>query len=213
MPIKIVEQGDDLYTAEVITPQGTWRSPDPLPSVELDSELIRMGCNVLEIERAFQEVGVVHTPDSTYNYVARITRPFLQAALAGERKVPKQEPIAEAWLAIALFHHDRMLSLREVIGLAYAIQYLIPNYDEISWAFLCLRWRGWLAVEGDMYGLTPEGRIAVKEIVDRGGPPSWVRKFQLWFFLKTYLSASSKRTRPIEKLEDWISKHPLPGDE
>jgi hypothetical protein len=92
MSIKIVKQekrderGDELYTAEVIAPEGTWRSPDPLPSVELDSKLLRLGHNVLEIRRAFQEVGVVITPDATYRYVAKITRPFLLAALAGNER-------------------------------------------------------------------------------------------------------------------------------
>jgi hypothetical protein len=106
-----------------------------------------------------------------------------------------------------------MLSLLEVIGLADAIQHLIPNYDEISWAFLRLRRRGWLVIEGEMYGLTPEGRRAIKEIVDRGEPPLWVRKLQLWIYLKTYLPVLPKGPRPIDKLKDWISENPPPGNE
>jgi hypothetical protein len=217
MSIKIVkqekrdEQGDELYTAEVTTPQGTWRSPDPLPSFELEGMLFGMRCDIWEIKHAFQEVGVVHAPGATYDYVARKTRPFLQAALAGEREVPEQEPTAEAWLAVALSNNEGLRSLREVIGIADAIEHAIPDYDEISWAFLRLRRRGWLAVEGEMYDLTPEGRRAITEIVDRG--ETFWRDWSYEQWKKKGRPKLPKRTSPIKKLKDWISENPPPGDE
>ena len=194
-------------------PNGTWRSP-PLPSVELEGKLIRLGHSVLEIDRAFQEVGVVITPEITYNYVAEITRPFLQAALVGEREVPEQEPIAEAWLAVALFNHEGLRPLKEIIWTADAIEHSIPNYDEISWAFLRLKKRGWLAIEGELYDLTLEARRTVKEIVDKDEPPWPDWSYKQWtHYVKTGRPVLRKRTRPIKKLEDWISKNPPPGDE
>jgi hypothetical protein len=177
----------------------------------LEGELFRMGCDVLEIKRAFQEVGVIHTSDAKYNYVAQITRPFLQAALAGEREVPEQEPIAEAWLAVALFNNEGLRSLKDIIWTADAIEHSIPNYDETSWAFLRLRRRGWLAIDGEMYDLTPEGRRAVNEIVDRG-ESFWLDwDYEQW--KKNGRPVLPKRTRPIKKLEEWISENPPPGDE
>ena len=97
MPIKIVQQGEDLYAAEVIASNGTWRSP-PLSSFDLESKLFRLGHSVFAIERAFWEARVDRSPDATYSYTAKIIRPFLQAALAGEREVPEQRLFTEACL-------------------------------------------------------------------------------------------------------------------
>lgn len=210
MPIKIVKQGDDLYTAEVDAANGTWRSPHPLPSVELDTKLIRLGYNILEIDRAFQEVGVVITPEITYRYAAKVTRPFLQAALAGEREVPEQKPSTEACFVDVLIY-DRTYPLERVIAMVDAINHDIPNYDEISWAFLRLRRRGWLEIEGDTYGLTLEGRLAIQDIWERG--VSWpVTKLGEWIYVKTGRNILGESTPLTKKLENWISKNPPPGD-
>ncbi|MDW5562965.1 MAG: hypothetical protein SA339_07035 [Methanomassiliicoccus sp.] len=210
MPVKIVKQGDDLYAAEVDAANGTWKSSKPLPSVELDTKLIRLGYNILEIDRAFQEVGVVITPDVTYRYAAKVTRPFLQAALAGEREVPEQKPSTEAWFVDALIYDDKY-SLERVIAMVDAINHDIPNYDEISWAFLRLRRRGWLEIEGDTYGLTLEGRLAIQDIWERG--VSWpVTKLGKWIYVKTGRSILGESTPLTKKLENWISKNPPPGD-
>jgi len=96
-----------------------------------------------------------------------------------------------------------MLSLRDVLESADALEHAIPNYDEISWAFLRLRRRGWLAIDGEMYGLTLEGRRAVKKIADR-----W-EKLSL---LLDRVGKSSLLDR-VSKLEKWFSNHPPPGDE
>lgn len=88
-------------------------------------------------------------------------------------------------MAYALFYYDRMLYLWEVVESADAINHHKPNHDLISWAFLRLRKRGWLAIEGEMYGLTPEGRRAVQDILSRG-----------------------EDSRSMKKLEDWLSANP-----
>jgi hypothetical protein len=119
-----------------------------------------------------------------YREFAEKIAPALRAALAGERDVPTQKAGVEAWLGYALYYYDRLLSLEGVIESADAINHGIPNPDEVSWAFLCLRKRGWLVVQGHMYGLTPEGRLAINTIVVQGS---------------------------LERLNGWISSHPPDG--
>src|SRR2546425_9941388 len=53
--------------------------------------------------------------------------------------------------------------------------------DDVASAFLCLRKRGWLSVQGNKYGLTGEGRLAINTIVAQGS---------------------------LERLNGWISSHP-----
>lgn len=188
MPIKIVREGD-LYAAEVTPPQGTWRSPRPMPNDELGRKLLSIGCDPVDIRRALVEAGVQPFTHE-YRVAAERTRPLLLAALAGEREVPPQRPFTEAWLADALFYYSRALPLEEVLESADAINHAVPNPEEVAWAFLCLRRRGWLAVDGELFGLTPEGRRAVQRIVTQG-EASW----------------------RVGRLEEWISAHPLPGDD
>lgn len=189
MPIKIVKQGDDLYAAEVTPPQGSWRSPHPMPNDELGRKLRSMGCDPVEIRHALQDAGVSPFSSGAREAAIRI-RPLLQAVLTGEREVPAQSPLAEVVLAYALFIHDRMLYLKEVLDLVDEIDSGIPKDDMTLWAFLRLRRRGWLAVEGETYGLTPEGRRAVKEI-----------------------ESQEEDSCSLKKLEKWLLDHPLPGDE
>jgi hypothetical protein len=102
----------------------------------------------------------------------------------------------------------------EIIRSADAVNHSIPKYDEISWAFLRLRRRGWLAVEGELYGLTSEGYRAVQEIEDRGEPTWPGKKIEGWIsYVTTGQSVFSRMTWPIKKLEDWISKNPPPSEE
>jgi hypothetical protein len=189
MPIKITKQGsdlDDLYSAEVTASNGTWRSPYLMSSEELRKKLISLGHRRVEVQNAFHAAGVGYCLKTIK--LARMTGPLLQAALAGEREVPKQEPRTEAWLAYALPGIDMMYSLIQVIGDANFIQDDYPTPDEISWAFLRLRRRGWLVIEDDMYGLTPEAKRIIKEI-------------------------EYDNRRWPRKLIEWMSEHPLPGDE
>src|SRR6266851_3200256 len=93
------------------------------------------------------------TWQESYREWADEMKQAVQAALNGEREVPLQRPSVETWLGLALHYYDRLLSLWEVIESADALNHAIPNTDEVAWAFLCLKKRGWLAVQGDMYGL------------------------------------------------------------
>ncbi len=117
----------------------------------------------------------------SYRQWAEAITPGLRAALAGDREVPPHTPFSEAWLAYALFYYDRLLSLEEVIESADAINHGIPNPDEVAWAFLRLKKRGWLAVQGDLYGLAAQGRRSIDTIVSQGN---------------------------VERLKEWISTHP-----
>jgi len=111
----------------------------------------------------------VNIPDwrviENYRDRADPVRPALKSALAGEREVLQQEPFVEAWLGYALYCSARLQTLEEVIESADAINHAIPNADEIAWAFLRLRRRGWLLIKGDSYGLTPEGKRKIDSIV------------------------------------------------
>ncbi len=201
MPIKIDKQGDDLYTADVTPPQGSWRSPHPMPNDELGRNLLSMGCEAVEIQNALQDAGF-EPFSSGDREAAKIIRPLLIAALAGEREVPAQTPFTEAWSACALSVKEGARFLSEVIGSADALNDAVPNPDEISWAFLRLRRRGWLVIDGERFGLTPEGRRTVEEIVDRREPPwpDWSR--EEWMFHVKSGRPAIRRTRSVKKLEE-----------
>ena len=172
-----------------------------------------MGLDKDEIFKA-ETKAYVENANSTYRRVEKKYLPFIQAALAGEREVPEQKPFDEGWLAYALLAHPTkgLHPLWEVLGSADAENHAIPTYDEISWAFLRLRRRGWLAIEGDTYGLTPEGYRAVKEIVDKDEPPWPDWSHEQWTEYVKGNVPRIKRTWSSEKLEKWILDHP-PGDE
>jgi len=120
-----------------------------------------------------------------YHEFAEKITPVLRAALAGELQVPEQKPFSEAWLAYALFPFERPVPLEDVIGSADAINHGIPKADDVAWAFLRLRKRGWLVVQGDLYGLMAEGRSAINTVVAQGS---------------------------VGRLKEWISAHPPPGE-
>ncbi|MDW5562958.1 MAG: hypothetical protein SA339_07000 [Methanomassiliicoccus sp.] len=140
LTMKIVEWKDDhyLWTAEVTTPQGIWRTPQPTHPRELNQMLLSMGVDKDEIFNA-RTKAFTEDAEITYRRLEKEYLPFLQAVLAGEREVPKQEPFAEGWLAYALLAHHTNEELRplwEVLYSADAENHAIPTYDEISWAFL-----------------------------------------------------------------------------
>ncbi len=202
----------DQWTAEVTTPQETWKSPHPMPHRELNGILLSMGLDKDEILNAEVKAYVEHA-DSNYRRAEKQYLPLLQAALAGEREVPAQTPFVEAWMAVALSYHDGLRSLWEVIGSADDANRCYPSPDEISWAFLRLRRRGWLAIEGEKFGLTPEGYRAEKEIEDKDEPPwpEWSR--EQWTDYVLGRVPLINRTWSVKKLEDWMLNNPLPGDD
>jgi len=113
----------------------------------------------------------------------------VKAVLAGEQEVPPQPPFTEAWLTYALYWGESPLSLENVIFHADSINHAVPNPEEIAWAFLSLRKRGWLSTQGTLYALTAEGRRAVESIAGKG---------DLW--------------EQIDRLEEWTLAHPPPSE-
>lgn len=184
MAIRIMPVGDK-YVAEVTPPDGQWRTPHPLHIEELAAALRNIGCDLSAARDAFDEAAL-----QSYRIWADEMSPQLRAALDGKRDVPRQRPYSEAWLADALFYYDRMLTLWEVLESADAINHAIPTPDEIAWAFLRLKKREWLAIDGDLYGLTAEGRGAIEIIEARGNAP-----------------------RRVRRLEEWMMANPLPDDD
>ncbi len=116
----------------------------------------------------------------SYQQWAEQVIPVLRSALGDKYQVPQQRPFVEAWIGYALYSLDRHLSVEEIIESADSINHGIPSPDEVAWAFLSLRKRGWLSAQGDKYGLTVEGRRAISAIIAQGS---------------------------VERLEGWISTH------
>ena len=116
----------------------------------------------------------------SYRQWAEVITPGLRAALAGDREGPPHTPFSEAWLAYALHYYDRPQTLEEVIESADAINHAIPNPDEVAWAFLRLRSRGWLAEQGNLYGLTAAGRQAIEAIVGGDDVLDGVERLTTW---------------------------------
>jgi hypothetical protein len=96
-----------------------------------------------------------------------------------------QPPFTEAWLAYALFLGVRFLGeaplpLEDTIESADFINHGIPNLDQVAWAFLQMRKRGWLAEQADLYGLTARGRHAIESIVGEGSVQGRVERMKQW---------------------------------
>jgi hypothetical protein len=124
--------------------------------------------------------------------LANEIEPFLQAVISGKRDVASQDPFNEAWFAVALFHIEPAtpVPLEEVLYTADGINHAIPNPDEIAWAFFCLLKRGWLMTQGNTYGLTNEGRDAIKRIVSK---------------------SKGRIYNELEELKGWVSTHAPPS--
>jgi hypothetical protein len=135
-----------------------------------------IGCHQTDIDHALQEAA----SSKSQRYWDDKIGPKLQAALAGEYEVPPQQPFTEAWLAYALYLGELPLPLKDIVDMADFINHAIPNPDEIAWAFLRLRKRGWLAEKGGLYGLTPEGRLVIEGIVGESGVLDRVERLKEW---------------------------------
>lgn len=177
MTIKISMQSSG-YTAEVTPPDGQWRSSHPMASSELTAALIAIGCDEKAIDEAFFEDFF-----EQYRLPAGTATPLVKAALGGQREVPPQPPITEAWLTVALFDQDKELTIQMLMEIADSIRKLLPTADEISWAFQCLEKRGWLTQRGELYGLTPEARRTIADIVGEGGAWGGVKRLKEWMLV------------------------------
>jgi len=112
--------------------------------------------------------------------------PTLRAAFAGEYEVPPQRTVAEPLIAYALFIDNSPESIAKVVDTADYIWRLVPTADELAWAFVQLKSRGWLLVQGNLYGLTAEGKSAIASVVGEDGD----------------------QFKKVKRLEAWTSVHP-----
>ncbi|HYM39351.1 MAG TPA: hypothetical protein VEY12_04280, partial [Thermoplasmata archaeon] len=94
--------------------------------------------------------------------------------------------VAEPLIAYALFIDKSPESIASVVDTADFIWRLVPTPDELAWAFVRLKKRGWLLVDGNLYGLTAEGKSNIASAVGKGGD----------------------RRDQIRRLEAWTSAHP-----
>lgn len=115
-------------------------------------------------------------------------------------------------MADALSSYDGLRPLDEFILSADAANYAIPDYDEVSWAFLRLRRRGWLAIEGEMFGLTPEARCIINEIEAKDELPGLDWSREEWTKFLEDNGPGVTRAWSVKKLEKWIVNYPPPGD-
>ena|SRR5689334_13277355 len=130
--------------------------------------------------------------DPSYERAAEAALPKLRAALEGKLRVPPQAESAEAALALALFYDDKAKpgTLQELEGILSMAEYVtdeIPSWAQVAEGFLRLRARGWLAQEGDRWGLTRPGREAIGAIV-----------------------TASKVAAALDEVERWLGLNPAP---
>jgi hypothetical protein len=113
--------------------------------------------------------------------------PKVQAALEGKLSIPPQTPFAEAWVGMSLYYTESPSQLDEIIRIADGINHDYPKADQIAWAFLRFRTRGWLVVKSDTYGLTAKGRQEIGDVVGEGSVLQRVDRLKEWI--------SANRTR------------------
>ena len=115
-----------------------------------------------------------------YRHWAEHAEPLVREALDGERHVAPESPFVEAWLSYSLYSSEGELSLQELLEAADSVNKLIPTPDEISWAFLQLRKRGWLTENLGRYGLTIEARRIIRTIADDGDVLDEMERLRKW---------------------------------
>ncbi len=105
---------------------------------------------------------------------------------------PPDSASEETVLAYALYLNESPISLAKVLEEMDAINIGVPNADLLGAAFLRLRRRGWLKIEGeDAFGLTLEARRFMDTLVQR----------------RSYMGG------PDDRLRGWMTMNPPPGYE
>jgi hypothetical protein len=153
---------------------------------DLIAALSAAGCSQMDIDKALREAITLYQERFLEEEAEEKFGPTLRAAFAGEYEVPPQRPLVEAEIAYVLFLEK---SPQHIFRVADGADYHYrnpPRADEIAWALLQLRKRGWLLVQGKLYGLTAEGRRRIARIARKKGD-------------------ILDRTK---RLEAWISTHP-----
>jgi DNA-binding PadR family transcriptional regulator len=162
---------------------GSWQSSEPVVIGRLLQRLKSEGFSDTAIDEGLREAYNELKKDELERLTAEWNAaviPTLKAAMAGEYKVPPQEPFCEAWMAYALFLGKTHLSIREIADHADSINHAIPNPEEIIWAFVRMSDRGWLSEQGGLYGLTEEGRRTIEDIMDEGQMWGGLKRLESW---------------------------------
>src|SRR5213594_3248180 len=126
------------------------------------------------------ETKKTSAPFHSYRQWAEAIAPQLQMLLAAESMIPPQRPFTEAWITMALFWDDSPHSLEGIIATADAINHDIPYPEEIAWALVRLRKRGWLVEQGGSYQLSAEGRGYIEHITGEGGVLDKAERLEEW---------------------------------
>ena len=194
MEIKLTPQqltGENrLWMAEVTPAEGggrPWRSPAPMTVGNLMAALRAEGCSQPDIDKALREASAQYSQEFRDAEAEEKFGPTLRAAFAAEYEVPPQRAIAEPLIAYALFIDNLPETIASVVDTADYMWRLVPTADELSWAFVRLKRRGWLLVNGKLYGLTAEGKSAIASVVGEEGD----------------------QFDKIKRLEAWTSVHPI----
>ncbi len=184
---------DGLFEAEVSGPDSKWRTPHPMTSNDLARALLSLGCSPLEIATEFRKAGIV-SYSGYYRTFASDTVPRVEAVLAGEVMVRPMSAFEEAWIALALFLSDAPLTVEGIIEGADSIEHAIPNSDEVAWALLKLRERGWLVSAGGTYNLTDRGKEMIESILNRSKGLSHLRSLEEWLATNPPLEKSDSNS-------------------
>jgi hypothetical protein len=115
-----------------------------------------------------------------YSQWSRQIAPYVQAAVAGKVQVPPQTVSAEVWLTFALYWERSKKTLENLIRDADVVGHSLPSAEEIAWTLLRLRKRGWLSIQGDLFGLTTEGLNTVEGVVDKGSLKERIQRLTTW---------------------------------
>lgn len=115
-----------------------------------------------------------------YSQWSRQIAPYVQAAVAGKIQVPRQPVSAEVWLTFALYWEGSKKTLENLIRDADVVGHSLPSAEEIAWTLLSLRNRGWLSIQGDLFGLTTEGMRTVETVVDSGSLKERIQRLTAW---------------------------------
>ena len=147
---------------------------------DLMAALRMAGCSQTDIDKALRDANDLYSQAFRDAEAEEEYGPALKAAFAGDYEPFGKSLIMEPLIAYALFMDGKPESLAEVLDTADFIIRGLPPVEDVVWAFLQLRKREWLMVQGKLYGLTAKGRDAIGAIVGRGGTWDCVKQLEKW---------------------------------
>jgi len=187
MPIRLTPQSltveNKLWTAEVTPPEGgghPWWSPGPMTVGDLIAALRAAGCSQADIDKALREANADYAQAFRDADAEKKYGPAVNAALSGDYEPPSGTPFTEPMVAYVLFFDKKPESLAELLDTFDYIERGLPRPDELAWALLRLKRRGWLVVQKKLYGLTDEGRETIQSVVGAGETWDQMGRLKEW---------------------------------